>query len=444
MSRFQIKIILILIAGFTFSELQAGQKEAALNLDIDRAVSISLERNDSLKAARKNIKEARGGLITARAGFFPSLSVSGSHVYLDQKMQTTAGIDPLTGRMISESLGRDRFSITGSVRQPLFTGFRNYSNYRRSRDNLKLQQTNYRAEKNELIFKVKEAYYRALLTKDLLELNREVSRQIEEHVLQTEIRYENGLASRLELLRARVELDNQRPDLTEANNRYRQTRSALKALLGIDMNKTIELKDTFDTRNHEFKKFEPNKEISKTLKNNPSIQALKIQNKMVQKNLTVARSERYPNIFALYNYNYDRPDRGIDEWGESWSIMLSVELPLFTGFATRGKIKSARANVYKIEHTLQEVKKNIILAAENAVLKLNREKETIQSQVKNVSQAREALDIAGTRYKNGLISNLEFMDTRLAATRAQLNLLRAKSDYFTALARLKKITGGEH
>lgn len=380
----------------------------------------------------------------ARAGFLPSVTLSGSQTYLDQEMQTTAGIDPITGSMLTESLGRDRYSITGSVRQQIFTGFRNYSSYNSARLNLDLQKTNYQNEKNEIAFKVKEAYYRTVLAGEMVTLNREAYRQLKEHVRQTKKRYEDGLVSRLELLRARVEAENQEPKLTEAQNNHRQARSSFKALLSIDPDKNIELEDGLQTGEEEFKDINLDSKIEKALNNNPRLQALKLQKQMAKKRITTARSDRYPNIFAAYNYNYERPDQGIDEWGESWNIMLNIELPIFTGFATTGKIKSAKAGLQKINNSLEETQKNTALAVENAVLKIEKEKETIQSQERNVKQAGEALDIANKRYRDGLISNIEYMDTQLSLTRARINLLNAKTDYFIALASLEKATGGEN
>ncbi|MGM0441059.1 MAG: TolC family protein [Elusimicrobiota bacterium] len=440
----KLSFVIFWIILLNFFGLNYGRTGEKTVIDIDKAVEIALNRNEGLKATRANIEKARGELISARAGFLPSVTASGSHVYLDEKMQTTAGIDPITGTMITKSLGRDQYSLTGSIKQAVFTGFRNYSSYNSAGLNLDLQKTNYQSEKNELAFKVKEAYYRAVLAEEMVSLNREAYRQLKEHVRQTKKRYDDGLVSRLELLRARVEAENQEPKLTEAKNLYQQTRSSFKSLLSIEPDKNIKLKDSLETREEEFKDIELNAKIKKALKNNPRIQALKLQKKMAEKRITTARSQRYPSIFAVYNYNYEKPAQGINDWDDSWNIMLQMELPIFTGFATHGKIKSAKAGSEKLKHSIGETEKNTALAVENAVLKIEKEKETIQSQQKNVKQAGEALDIANKRYRNGLISNIEYMDTQLSLTRARINLLNAKADYFIALASLEKVTGGEN
>jgi outer membrane protein len=62
----------------------------------------------------------------------------------------------------------------------------------------------------------------------------------------------------------------------------------------------------------------------------------------------------------------------------------------------------------------------------------------IESQKQTVEQAGEALKIANISYTNGVITNLEQMDTQLALDQARINYSTAIYDYIVGRAAYRK------
>ena len=60
-----------------------------------------------------------------------------------------------------------------------------------------------------------------------------------------------------------------------------------------------------------------------------------------------------------------------------------------------------------------------------------------------MGQAGKAFEIIETRYKNGLATNLEVLDTELAYRQSQVNYLTALKTYNTSLAEVYKAIGKE-
>jgi outer membrane protein len=83
----------------------------------------------------------------------------------------------------------------------------------------------------------------------------------------------------------------------------------------------------------------------------------------------------------------------------------------------------------------------IKLEISQAISDLNLARENIVSQQENVNQAKESLRIAQVQYQQGLLTNIEEMDTELALTIAQTNYLKAMSDYLIAKAKYEKAIG---
>ena len=76
-----------------------------------------------------------------------------------------------------------------------------------------------------------------------------------------------------------------------------------------------------------------------------------------------------------------------------------------------------------------------------AFLELRQAEETIESQEENVGAASEMVKLAEERYRNGLATNLEYLDTELALTRARTNHLKAIADYLDAWTALQNACG---
>ena len=60
-----------------------------------------------------------------------------------------------------------------------------------------------------------------------------------------------------------------------------------------------------------------------------------------------------------------------------------------------------------------------------------------------MGQAEKVFEIIETRYRNGLATNLEYMDTQLALMRAKINYLEILKKYYTSRAEIYKAIGKE-
>jgi outer membrane protein TolC len=71
---------------------------------------------------------------------------------------------------------------------------------------------------------------------------------------------------------------------------------------------------------------------------------------------------------------------------------------------------------------------------QSAELKMVEAKKRIEGQQKNIEQAEKAVRIAQTRYKSGVGTQLELLDSQVALTRAQTNYALAIYDFLVAKA----------
>jgi len=72
---------------------------------------------------------------------------------------------------------------------------------------------------------------------------------------------------------------------------------------------------------------------------------------------------------------------------------------------------------------------------------LNQEAQNSAYQAQSVALAEEALKLAEQRYQNGLLTNLEYLDTQLALTQSKVAYLNSLANYQIAKARLQRAIG---
>ncbi len=433
MIRIRVKVILSIIIFLASVSSLPCLAEETKELTLEKSIEIAFERNRQILAAKERLGIAKGELIVARAGFLPALSLGANYLRLGEGQKISVG-----GGSEVVVRGQDTYTATATIEQPIFTWGRIKNSYRQASSNQRISEEDYRKERNLLRFKVTESFYNLILAGELLNLSRESYAQMERHLQQVEKRYEDGLASKFDLLRARVELANLKPELIRSRNGLTLAENRFKSLLGLLSQREVSLRGELK---YEPTEIELSQAIKEALKNRPEVISLKEQENIALAQARLASASNKPLLSAIYNYQFQRPYHWKEEWGKEWNAMVVLEFPIFSGFSTRGKVLQSLSQLREVKYDLEDKNEEIELEVRETYLSLRQEEETIISQRENVTQAEEAMSIAEKRYTSGLITNLEFMDTQLAVTQAKTAHLQALANYLIAKAKLIEAMG---
>ena len=122
---------------------------------------------------------------------------------------------------------------------------------------------------------------------------------------------------------------------------------------------------------------------------------------------------------------------------------LGFEWPLFTGFKNLYQYKKAALEVKEAGLVFDNLERAITLEVKQGYLNLLAANEATVTAKENMGQAEKVFEIIETRYRNGLATNLEYMDTQLALMRAKINYLEILKKYYTSRAEIYKAIGKE-
>ncbi|NLB34723.1 MAG: TolC family protein [Elusimicrobia bacterium] len=399
----------------------------AVELTLEEALASALENNQEIRIAQSKVEAAGKEKISSMGNFLPTLSAAGTLMRPDQPQEMFPGA----------YTPDNTYNLTATAQLPLFTGGRNISLMKNASLQKKIAEANLLNEENKLRQRVLETFYRTLLSEKILNIQQESEKRLRNHYKQAEILYKNGLASRFDLLRAEVQLSNLAPLILQSKNAVHSARANLALLTGIKGAKPSGQLDYVKTD------FNLEDSFKKALENRPDLQSIELTSKMAKTAITLTRSQGLPYLAAAYNLRYDHPYQGKDEWGDSWVASLTLNIPIFRGFSTLSDTSQARAQQKQALLSYDLYAQVVMLEVETAYYSLVEEEGKIEALRKTLSQAKEALSIAQTHYKNGLISNLEFMDTDLSFMQAQVSLMTAYTEYKIAAGRLITAVGGD-
>ncbi|KPJ52636.1 hypothetical protein AMJ39_07400 [candidate division TA06 bacterium DG_24] len=404
---------------------------------LDEAIEYALEHNPDLLRTREQVNGAKGMVMEARSGFLPHFELGASYTrQFELPTLTIAGAD---GPAVEVPLGyENNYSAGISVTQSLWSWGRVLNAYRIA--DLGLDAVRYDVEEMEsaVRYEVARAFYGLIVAHEFEKVARDALGQAERHFGVVETREREGLASRFDLLRAQVQVANAKPPVIRAANAVDLAEQQLKLVLGIDLATQIEVQGELVVGPAEVDLVEA---IEQALAMRPALESLRRRRSIAARALSIAQAQNKPTFFASAAYVYQRPFYFSEDWGRDIRATVGVTIPIFDGFRTRGAVARAKSSLRDLELSLTVLEDGVELEVRTAYLRLMEAQETLASQQETVGQAEESLRIAEVRFRNGMATSLEVMDTQLALTQARTNYLGAVSDFLIARASLVRAVG---
>jgi hypothetical protein len=121
------------------------------------------------------------------------------------------------------------------------------------------------------------------------------------------------------------------------------------------------------------------------------------------------------------------------------SASVAVQLPLFTGFRRMAELHEAQIELDKSRLQLGQLREGVQVEYQRARGERARALSSIAARTRNVEQAQRVHDLTVLRYEQGLATQLEVSDGRLALLQARTNLAQATADFLLADAGVDRL-----
>jgi outer membrane protein len=417
-----------------------------LVITLDTAIAMALEQNRDVLIADQERHKSAAQVGEARSGAFPQLYINGSYsrYFLKQVLflPPNSMINP-TDREQALEIGSDNAYIgTAQISQVLFSkklgaamniaeAYHDYS------------EQGYRGTRDDIALQVKKAFYNVLLMEKLVEANRQGLGVVKANFENVQSQYRHGTAAEFDLVRAEVQLANTEPLLTSAENGLLLAANALKSLLSLPLETNVRIEGTFTFEEIDSTTIREAQSTAMTA--NPLLAQLSLQETMLDENISIEKANYWPTLGIVGNYQWMTQTNTFKFsnyfWAKMLSVGISIQWSIFDGFRTAARVEEASVDKMKIHFARLKAEEGIKIQIQAAELKMAEAKKRIAGQQKNIQQAEKAVQIAQTRYKNGVGTQLELLDTQVAMTRAQTNYAQAIYDFLVARAEWQYAVG---
>jgi outer membrane protein TolC len=466
------------------SPLRAQQAEpAGRPLTLNEALDIAEKKSETVGIARADLARAEGDRRRARSAYFPQLSGSASYqrTLESQFSALAAGSDtssvpsPTCDRFVAQPalpidqrldsleaavacasaedpfasfrdlpFGRENTYRLGlSASQTLFSGGQRGGQAQAAGAGVRSAAVGLTSARAQLLLDVTGAYFDATLADRLLAIAQATLEQADTTLSQTQLARQVGNQSEFDLLRARVTRDNQRPIVIQSRADRDLAYYRLKQLLDYPLDDPIllstELGDTSLTNFPQIAAVVEKPGDTTTTARAPVRQASEAVT--AQRGLLrAARGQRFPQVAVTSQYAQLAYPGKVSPFGadfvSDWTVSLGLQFPIFTGGRIGGDVAVARANVSQAELRLQQTRELAEVDARNTATQLEAARAGWEASAGTVEQAAHAYRIAELRYREGISTQNELLDSRVQLQQAQAGRARAARDLQVARMRV--------
>jgi len=363
---------------------QGSQPVLPQVLSLPLARQILEQSNPDLLVAREDVAVARASVLDANLYPNPTFTYDANNV----------------GGQGAPGAGFwDRQDLVIKIEQPILLGGKRSNRRAAAEHGVEASTATLRDTYRRQVFELERRYYSVVLGKATRELSTQILAQFDEIIALSELRYEAGESSGLELARLRTERLRFFNDRVDAELQLATAKAALLEILGADMDVDFDVEEElgFAPRDPQVAALE-----SLALAQRPELAASRARIEQARSQYEAERADRIPNLVPFVGYNRD--------FGQDlWAFGASIDIPIFT--RSQGGMARALAQMSREEHVLRRAELGVRRQVREAYLSMNAQAEKVTAlEADYVPSALRARTIAEASYRLGALDLIGFLD----------------------------------
>ena len=448
----------------------AAQQPTPAAISLADALNMGLKVSHSVRTAVAGVNRAHGQQIQARAQYLPQLNGIANYQRTFESQfaalagsgsSSTTGTKDTTSSSSSISniskifASPSTFTFGLSLTQNLFTGGKLEAGSKGAESARTVAEINLDAARAQVALDVAQAYFDAVASEQLVQIADSTLAQAERTLAQTTVSREVGSAAEFDLLRARVARDNQKPAVIAALGNRDVALLRLRQLLGIPLTQPL----TLTTPIHDDGVAPaqpaplmqpiavPGREGAITpdtsIASRASVRQAAANLEAQEYSLRAAEWSRLPSLQLSSSYQrFAYPPAGtvlptaLNQYYPNWTASLGMSFPVFLGGKLTGDRMVAEANVVEARQQLEQTRELAALDARTSLNQLAQAEAAYAASVGTGEQAAKAYSIAEVRFREGVSTQVELLQSRTQYEQARVNRVTAARDLEVARLRV--------
>jgi len=416
---------LVVCAGTARGQDPVGDR-APLQVTLDEAIRLALRNNPGLDRSRSNLQIAEYNRLNTFGDFLPTLSLGYGY-----SNASTGRLDP-TGQTFATTA----YTLQLGASYDLFTGLRRFADTKAAQLAVRSREADFRGTEYNTIFLVKSRYYAAVAARELVAVEEDRVQRQENQLEFVSQQLELGRATRSDLLRSQVDLNNAKLALLRAGNAARTSTYDLAVVVGIDRRVEPVPESTLELVPFPFERSEL---VQMALGSAPSLVSAGTAAEAAEANIGSAKSAYLPNL--RFSGGWAFASSSFPPANRSWSFSLQGNYPIFNGFQRETSVYNAQSQADIFRAQEREVELQLLRDVANAYDEVEVSLVSIALAENSVELSREDLRVVSERYRLGLATILDLQTAQIAVSQSEVTLIQERFTYPVGIAAIEALIG---
>jgi outer membrane protein TolC len=398
------------------------------SLSLKQALELASQNNRDLQIAALTLERSRSALQQAQAALLPTFGVNGQ--------LTQVGDQERPGDIIFEPESASSTFLSGTVEANynLFTFGKRSAQINAAQEQVKFEQLELARIHQQTRLDVSSAYYDLQEADEQVKINQVALDNARIGLRDAQLLEEGGTGSKLDTIRASVQLKNAEQDLTQAQTDRDLASDKLTRILGLPETIDVAATDQVQTAGQWNRSLEES--IILAFQNRTELKQQSIQRNISSQQRQIALAEVRPTVslFANYQALSELSNKGAD----GYAAGARVAWNFFDGGTASAAAKQEDANVKIADTRFADTRSQIRLEIEQAYKNLMANAKNIETATVALKQAQEALELISFGYRRGATTQLEVNTAQNELTNAAGNRVKAILNYNRSLTSLRR------
>jgi len=396
---------------------------------LQQLIESALKNNRDLQVAALNIEAMEANYGITKSSLFPTINGVASKT--EQSVPSAfSSFMPTRQYRANLSLASYELDFFGRLRSLKKSALEDFLSTKEAHEVTKIS----------IITQTVNAYAQYLLDRELLEIAKDSVATKQEKYRFIEMRYENGLASKTDLLNAESEIESIKIAFEDYKKQIELDKNALKILSG-NFSDDL-LKDEIKLEDLKVNETALEFMASDVLLSRPDIKQAEHNLRNANANIGAARAAFFPSITLTGTYGYSSNRlNGLTE-SKTWSYTPQINLPIFTGGKNWQNLKlseiTKKTEIIQYQQTIEKAFRETLdeLAQREAMVNKN------ESVTKILKARQKNYELSQAKQQNGINSKSQVLDDKITFLTARESYLTLKKDYLVNLVNIYKVLGG--
>jgi multidrug efflux system outer membrane protein len=398
-------------------------------------IKTALAENKDVKIAAARVEEFLGRYGVSRSQLFPQVGAnangsrnraSGAAV----PVPLPAGVDPEFTNIQATLFASWEIDVWGKIRRL----------NEAARADLLASEEGRRATILTLVASVASAYVNLRDLDRQLEIAKATAASRAESLKVFDLRFKGGVVSEMELAQNRSEYESAAAAIPQLEAQVAQQESALSVMLGRNPGPIVRGRELAQLAAPAVPAGLP----SELLERRPDLRQAEQNLIAANARIGAAKALYFPTISltALFGGVSTQLSGLFSGANKVWSYAGDATMPVFTAGRIAGTVQAAEAQQQQTLFQYQKAIQTAFKEVEDALVSLQKSREQVAAQGRQVEALRTYARLARLRYENGYTSYIEVLDAERSLFNAETSYTQTQGVVFTAAIDLYKAMGG--